>query len=160
MEILHNVEVLRTNTPTGTVAMDPDFQISASLEKPEKRASDQNLIGLYTSQKYLISYTDDLFMEPRAAATCSCPGSQPMATCPECHTSHICRLTIWVILRCYLGLCTDVVGFTLQLRKSPENLSQDIVDKGCATSHHLKWDPLPPNDVIRIPQHIREGKGS
>ena len=31
-------------------------------------------------------------------------------------------------------------------------------DEGCATSHDLKWDPLPPDKGRRIAQHDREGE--
>ena len=31
-------------------------------------------------------------------------------------------------------------------------------NKGCAASHRLKWDPLPPNQDGRIPKHIRKGE--
>ena len=30
-------------------------------------------------------------------------------------------------------------------------------DEGCMTSHYLKWDPLAPNDIVRITQYIRGG---
>ena len=39
-----------------------------------------------------------------------------MATCSECHISHIC-LMIRVIMRWSRELCTDILAFTLQLRK-------------------------------------------
>ena len=35
----------------------------------------------------------------------------------------------------------------------------DRVTKGCATSHHLKWGPFPPNEVDRIAQRVRKEKG-
>ena len=31
--------------------------------------------------------------------------------------------------------------------------------EGCATHHRLKWDPLPPNEIDRIPQHLTEKEG-
>ena len=31
-------------------------------------------------------------------------------------------------------------------------------NKGYASSHRLKWGPLPPNDVDGIAQHVREGE--
>ena len=37
--------------------------------------------------------------------------------------------------------------FTLRLNKTNENLCQDPVDEGHATSHCLKWGPSPPNEV-------------
>jgi hypothetical protein len=49
--------------------------------------------------------------------------------------------------------------FGLQLRKTPENLSWETVDGGCVTSHRLKWDPFPSNDVGRVAQHVRKGEG-
>ena len=41
----------------------------------------------------------------------------------------------------------------LATAQNPGNPSEEA----CATSHNLKWDPLPPNDVGRIAQHVREG---
>ena len=35
----------------------------------------------------------------------------------------------------------------------------DRLMKGCATSHGLKWGPLPLNEVGRIAQHVRKGEG-
>ena len=35
----------------------------------------------------------------------------------------------------------------------------ETVDEGSANSHILKWGPLPPNEVGRITQHIRNGRG-
>ena len=32
-------------------------------------------------------------------------------------------------------------------------------DEGSVARHRLQWDPLPPNEVGRITQHIREGEG-
>jgi hypothetical protein len=29
---------------------------------------------------------------------------------------------------------------------------------GCATSHRLKWDPFPPNEVSGIAQYVRKGE--
>jgi hypothetical protein len=39
-----------------------------------------------------------------------------MATFPECHVSHLCKLMIWVINIWYHGLFTDFLA--LQLRKT------------------------------------------
>ena len=36
------------------------------------------------------------------------------------------------------GLCTDLLAFILQLRKTPKNLSWETVDEGCVTSHRLQ----------------------
>ena len=33
------------------------------------------------------------------------------------------------------------------------------VDEGCATSHRPKWGPLPPNEVVRAVQHVKNWKG-
>jgi hypothetical protein len=41
-----------------------------------------------------------------------------------------------------MGLCTDQLAFTLQLGKTLENLSSEIVDEGYATSHCLNWGSL------------------
>jgi hypothetical protein len=64
-------------------------------------------------------------------------------------------------MRCYRGLCTDLLAFALQLWNTLEILSYDSVDEGCATSHRLKWVPLPPNEVGRITKQSggeKEGK--
>ena len=46
------------------------------------------------------------------------------ATCPECHSSHICWLMIRIIIRWSWVLCADFPAFTLCLRKKrPKNLS-------------------------------------
>lgn len=52
-----------------------------------------------------------------------CPGSSPMATCPQCHVSHVCWLIIKVTMRSNWGLCTGLLAFILCLRKTTENLS-------------------------------------
>ena len=41
---------------------------------------------------------------------------------------------------------------------TPENLNQQNVNEGSATSHRLKWSPLPPNEIGRIAQHHQEGR--
>ena len=64
---------------------------------------------------------------------------------------------LWVILRWYRVLCTDLV-FILRLNKTLENLNKETVDEGCASSHRLKWGPFPPNEVDRIAQPAREGE--
>ena len=58
-----------------------------------------------------------------------------------------------------LRVFTDLLVSTLQLRKIPENLSEETVDEGCATSQPLKWCPSNPNDVDRIEQHATKGDG-
>ena len=57
------------------------------------------------------------------------------------------------------GVSTDLLVFTFQLKKTPENLLYETVDEGCATSHRHNWVPLTPNDAGRITQHDREGEG-
>ena len=79
-----------------------------------------------------------------------------MATCPEFQVSHARFQMTRVTMRRYRGLCTDLLGFALQPRRTPEKLSKETVNKGCATSHRLKWGPLPPNEVGRIAQHVRD----
>ena len=49
--------------------------------------------------------------------TSSFPGSYRKDTCPECHVSHISRLMIRVIMVWYGGLCTNLLGIALVLRK-------------------------------------------
>ena len=56
----------------------------------------------------------------------------------------------------YCELYTDLLAFTLQLKNTSTKRPSD---EGCVTSHSLKWGPLPPNEVGRITQHIREGEG-
>ena len=73
----------------------------------------------------------------------------------ECHISHVCWLMIR-IMRWYQGLWTDLLVCALRLSKISARRPSD---KGCVTSHHLKWGPIPLNEVSRIAQHIRNGKG-
>ena len=40
-----------------------------------------------------------------------------------------------------------------------EDLGRTSSHEGCATSHWLKWGPLPPNELGRIAQHVRKGEG-
>ena len=69
-------------------------------------------------------------------------------------------LMIRVIMKWSWGLCTDLLEFALQLRKTPENLSfKSLGWRGCATSHRLKWGPFPPNKVGKMAQHVRKGDG-
>ena len=56
------------------------------------------------------------------------------------------------------GLCTDFSVFILELRKTRENSARRLSNEGFSTIHHLKWGPLPQNDVGRIAQLIRKGK--
>ena len=57
------------------------------------------------------------------------------------------------------GLCTDLLAFTLRLRKTPENSNRRPSDESRVASDHLKWSPLFPNKVIgRITEHIRKGE--
>ena len=39
----------------------------------------------------------------------------------------------------YRELCSDLVAFTLQRTKTPENFSYETVNEGFATIHRLKW---------------------
>ena len=55
------------------------------------------------------------------------------------------------------GLWTDLLAFTLQLRKTPAR--GQAVDNGCVTSRRLKRCPLLPNEVGRIAQHSRKEEG-
>ena len=58
-----------------------------------------------------------------------------------------------------MGVGTDLLEFTLQLRKTSENLSLETDDEGCAAivSNGV---PYPPNYVGKNAQHVRkEGKG-
>ena len=55
--------------------------------------------------------------------------------------------------------CSDFLAFTLHLTKIPEKPQVKDVDEACATSHRLKWDPLPRNDVGWIVQDVRDGDG-
>ena len=57
------------------------------------------------------------------------------------------------------GLCTDLLAFTLKLRKTRENLSQETIDEGCATSYHVKWSSLLQNEIGRIAQHVSNRNG-
>ena len=58
------------------------------------------------------------------------------------------------------GLCTDLLAFALQLKRTPENLSKETVWwTGWSTSHRLKWGPFPPNEIGRIAQHVGKGEG-
>ena len=61
---------------------------------------------------------------------------------------------VWVIMRGNRGLCTDLLAFALQLRKTPENLR--LSDEDRVTSHRIRWDPLPPNDVGVITERVRD----
>ena len=74
-----------------------------------------------------------------------------MGTCLECHVRQVCRL----MMKVKPGLCADFLVFVLLLRKTPEKLSCE----GCATSHPLKWGPLPLNEVGKKAQLVKEGEG-
>ena len=76
------------------------------------------------------------------------PGS-----CPEC---QINQLMVSVMIRRNMDLSTDLLSFTLQLRKTSVRRPSD---EGCAISHYLKCSPFPPNEVSRIAQYVRNGKG-
>ena len=81
----------------------------------------------------------------------------------NCHLQKVLRqsrllLMIGVIMRCSRGPCTDVLAFTLQLRKTPENRNQQTVNKDFATSHRLKWGPLTAIEVCAITQSQKRRK--
>ena len=60
------------------------------------------------------------------------------------------------IMKWYQGLCTDLLGFTLQMRKTPENHRRRRL---CYSVYHrLKCGSLPPN-TGKISQHVRKGEG-
>ena len=61
-----------------------------------------------------------------------------------------------MIIRWSRGLCTDSLAFVLQLRKTSARRPSD---EGCVTSLHLKCGPLPPNEVGRIAQHVKQREG-
>ena len=50
-EFLHDVKILSTSPPGGTLSWGSESEISGSLKnlKPEKKVSEQNLIGVFTS---------------------------------------------------------------------------------------------------------------
>ena len=54
------------------------------------------------------------------------------------------------------GLYTDLLKFALELRKTPENLSQESRRR---LRDHVKWDHLPPNEAGMIAQYVRKGEG-
>ena len=54
------------------------------------------------------------------------------------------------------GLCMDLLTFTFKQRKTSARRPSG---EGCATSNFLKSGPLPPNEVGKIAQHVREEKG-
>jgi hypothetical protein len=64
-----------------------------------------------------------------------------MATCPKRHVSPICEVKLGAVHRSvvYQGL-----------GKTPENLKRGTV------SHCFKWGSLPPDNVSKIVQHVRE----
>ena len=53
----------------------------------------------------------------------------------------------------------ELLAFTLRLRKPRKTSARRQSDEGSASSHHLKWGPLPQNYLGRIPQYIRDGEG-
>ena len=54
------------------------------------------------------------------------------------------------------GAIHRLLAFILWQRKTSARRQSD---EGCVTSYRLKRDPLPPNDVSWITQHVREGEG-
>ena len=74
---------------------------------------------------------------------------------------HLARVSLRsvndkVIMRRNRGLCTDPLAFTLGLRNTRKTSAKRQSD-GCV-SHRLKWDPLTPNDVSKVGQHVWEEK--
>ena len=55
------------------------------------------------------------------------------------------------------GLCTDLLAFTLQVRKTRENFSKETLHEGCAISHRLKWGPL--DRIARQEEKWKEKRG-
>ena len=56
------------------------------------------------------------------------------------------------MIRMIMRLSTDLLAFTLLLRKTLENLGEVV-----QSATDSKWDTLPPNDFKRITQYIRKG---
>ena len=44
-------------------------------------------------------------------------------------------------------------------RKPRKTLTRRQSEEGCATSHRLKWVPLPPNEFGTIAKYVMEGEG-
>ena len=84
-------------------------------------------------------------------------GSYPMATYIECHISHFCRA-----MRGWWGKTWDCAQISWYLPygwgKSWKISAKRPSDE-CATSKLLKWSALPPNQVGRISQWVRERGG-
>jgi hypothetical protein len=57
-----------------------------------------------------------------------------------------------------LGAVHRSPGIYLTAEENPGNQLGDRLVKCCATNHRLKWGSLPPNEVGRIAQHVREEK--
>ena len=66
---------------------------------------------------------------------------------------HLSRLPDEEAIMRYQDLHTDLLAFTLQVRK-PSIMRPS---KNCATSHRLKRGPFPSNVVGRIIQQVRTG---
>ena len=71
-----------------------------------------------------------------------------MATCPECHASHVFLLMIRVIMRWNRELCIDLLEFILWLRKIPNISAGRPSNEGYATSQRLRWNPLPQKESV------------
>ena len=54
------------------------------------------------------------------------------------------------------GLCTDLLAFALQLRKTPENLSYETVNEGYVTSHRING--LPYLQIRSVGSHSMPGR--
>ena len=72
-------------------------------------------------------------------------------------TSVSRSLMIRVIMKWSWGLCTDLLVFTLKLRKT---LARRPSDGGAVQPVIVSNEgPLPPNQVGRIAQYLRKGEG-
>ena len=51
-------------------------------------------------------------------------------------------------------------GIYFTAEENPRNLRYETIEEGCVISHcRLKWVPIPPNEVGRIAQHVRNKEG-
>ena len=78
-------------------------------------------------------------LSQRSGATSSCPSSWSMATYPERHSSHICRLVIRVMMRWNRRLCTELLVFTLRLRKTATRRPSPDEDSASNVVPYLQW---------------------
>ena len=64
----------------------------------------------------------------------------------------VCNLTLSLGI-CFLPFVRSVLYILVYVI-----LARGPSDEGCATRHRLKRDPLPPNDLDKIAQNVRERK--